>query len=97
MITSGNKGGGIELSAVKCRPMRCPFPEDTQKGMVEFSGLSIGSMARFGTNLIVWASRGEQFFCQTSKIKKKKKSNNWEPYSQSNLQLIMFFDITLYA
>ena len=47
MISSGNKGGGIELSAVKCRPMRCPFPEDTQKGLVEFSGLSIGSMARF--------------------------------------------------
>jgi len=45
MITAGNKGG-IDLSAVKCRPMRCPFPEDTHRGMVEFSGLSIGSMAR---------------------------------------------------
>ena len=45
-MTAGNKSG-IELSAVRCRPMRCPFPEDTQRGMVEFSGLSIGSMARF--------------------------------------------------
>ena len=45
MMTPGNKGG-IEMSAVRCRPMRCPFPEDTHRGMVEFSGLSIGSMAR---------------------------------------------------
>jgi hypothetical protein len=49
-MTPGNKGG-IELSAVKCRPMRCPFPEDTLRGMVEFSGLSIGSMARSDWNL----------------------------------------------
>ena len=30
----------------RCRPLKCRFPEDTQNGMVEFSGLHVGSMAR---------------------------------------------------
>ena len=72
--------------------------KNDQDWLVSFhSNISIINAILGRTNLIVWASRGEQFFCQTSKIKKKKKSNNRELYSQSNLQLIMFFDITLYA
>jgi len=32
---------------LRCRPVQCEFPEDTRHGMVEFSGLYVGSMARY--------------------------------------------------
>ena len=66
-MTPGNKGG-IELSAVKCRPMRCPFPEDTLRGMVEFSGLSIGSMARSDWNLKTQFWKTNYFVCILNKF-----------------------------
>ena len=31
----------------RCHPIECEFPEDTRHGMVEFSGLRVGSMARY--------------------------------------------------
>lgn len=31
----------------RCRPVECRFPQDVQNGMVEFSGLRVGSMARY--------------------------------------------------
>ena len=32
---------------IRCHPIECEFPEDTRHGMVEFSGLRVGSMARY--------------------------------------------------
>lgn len=35
------------VETLRCRKRQCPLPEDIQHGMVEFSGLTVGSMARY--------------------------------------------------
>ncbi len=37
---------GKPLKNLRCKPIKCEYPGDTQYGMVEFSGLRVGSMAR---------------------------------------------------
>ena len=36
----------FSFNDIRCYPIECEFPEDTRHGMVEFSGLRVGSMAR---------------------------------------------------
>ena len=38
--------------------MECRFPQDVQNGMVEFSGLRVGSMARFSTFFLLRVATG---------------------------------------
>ena len=42
-----NDSTRIAIDNVKCMPMKCDVPNAPQKGMVEFSGLDVGSMARY--------------------------------------------------
>ena len=37
----------MEIDDIKCLPMKCDVPDAPQNGMVEFSGLDVGSMARY--------------------------------------------------
>ena len=37
----------LPFTNIRCHPIECEFPEDTRHGMVEFSGLRVGSMARY--------------------------------------------------
>jgi len=37
----------VPLNMVNCRPLECPQPDAISLGMVEFSGLTVGSMARY--------------------------------------------------
>ena len=37
----------MEIDDITCLPLKCEVPEAPQNGMVEFSGLEVGSMARY--------------------------------------------------
>ena len=37
----------MDIGNIKCIPMQCDIPDAPQNGMVEFSGLRVGSMARY--------------------------------------------------
>ena len=37
----------MEIDDITCLPLKCKVPEAPQNGMVEFSGLEVGSMARY--------------------------------------------------
>ena len=37
----------INIDDIRCVPMKCDVPDAPQNGMVEFSGLDVGSMARY--------------------------------------------------